>query len=116
MEKCVRPECNNYFTPKSHVHAFCSDKCRRAARGRSWSKIRAKALWRDSYTCQECQEKDCRLEVHHKKALCKGGDNSLLNLITLCVKCHRAEHKSWRAYAQGEGSRQESSQEAYHAA
>ncbi len=98
MQKCVNPKCNNHFTPKSHVHAFCSDKCRRAARGRDWSMVREKALWRDSHICKDCGTQNCRLEVHHIQPLYKGGTNELSNLRTLCVKCHRAVHKTWRLY------------------
>lgn len=77
--------------------------------GPNWSEQRRKALERDNYTCQNCQETDeeKRLHVHHiikfKKyrfPLFKGEvrnvlaefdwkrANRLENLITLCSECH----------------------------
>ncbi|UPW20107.1 HNH endonuclease [Agarivorans sp. TSD2052] len=32
------------------------------------------------------------LEVHHKKPLAKGGDDSVVNAIALCPNCHRKAH------------------------
>lgn len=44
---------------------------------------------RDNYTCRVCGNKH-RLEVHHIVKIKHGGENSLDNLVTLCVQCHRA--------------------------
>src|ERR687883_1883360 len=77
------------------VKRYCSDKCRKAARGREYRWAREIALERDEHTCQDCGAHDCPLEVHHIQPLCMGGTNKLYNLVTLCVKCHRAIHKSW---------------------
>jgi 5-methylcytosine-specific restriction endonuclease McrA len=94
--ECANPRCDNLFTPKCAQHGFCCEKCRRAARGSQWRKFRNAALRRDSFTCQDCQARECRLEVHHCQPLTKGGSNSLHNLLTLCVKCHRLRHRSWK--------------------
>lgn len=95
MQKCVNPNCSNEFEPKSRIHRYCSDKCRRAARGREFRWAREIALDRDEHTCQDCGAQDCRLEVHHIQPLCMGGTNKLYNLVTLCTRCHKAIHKSW---------------------
>lgn len=98
MQECVNPKCKVEFQPKSRIHRYCSDKCRQSARGREYRWTREIALERDNWTCQDCQEADCRLEVHHIQPLCMGGTNKLWNLVTLCSKCHKAVHKSWRMW------------------
>lgn len=85
--------CKQDFTPKSEVHAFCSDKCRKAARsGSAWGWKRTAALHRDHYECTECGSKE-HLEVHHIVALALGGDHRLSNLQTLCRFHHKQKHK-----------------------
>nr|WP_275041241.1 HNH endonuclease signature motif containing protein [Halomonas meridiana] len=32
------------------------------------------------------------LEVHHRKPLAEGGDDTVANAIALCPNCHRAAH------------------------
>ncbi|MFX5176317.1 HNH endonuclease, partial [Acinetobacter baumannii] len=32
------------------------------------------------------------LEVHHKRPLSKGGDDTVENAVALCPNCHRFEH------------------------
>jgi 5-methylcytosine-specific restriction endonuclease McrA len=95
QKQCANPKCPATFTPKSCAHSFCSDHCRRAARGNGYRRARAEAMFRDEYTCQECGSDDL-LECHHRKPLARGGDHSLGNLQTLCRTCHKAKHKSWR--------------------
>src|SRR3954454_2485715 len=92
MQKCVY--CKQDFEPKSDIHAFCSDACRKAARGADYRKARLLALLRDGYACTECAASD-HLECHHKTPLCKGGDHRLNNLQTLCRRCHQAKHRNW---------------------
>src|SRR5687767_10843264 len=94
MKSCM--QCGTEFKAKSVVHSFCSDKCRRAARGSNWRTIRNLILARDSHTCQDCKVTDVRLDVHHLLALALGGDNKVQNLVALCVPCHRKRHKSWK--------------------
>ena len=57
-----------------------------------YANAREHALVRDSYTCQCCGKKNCRLEVHHIKFRSEGGSDTLENLITLCEDCHKAVH------------------------
>lgn len=94
--ECRNRSCTNVFAPKNAQHGFCSETCRRAARGSQWRQVRKAALRRDSHTCQDCKAAECRLEVHHLVPLCKGGDNKLYNLLTLCVICHRSRHRTWK--------------------
>lgn len=53
-------------------------------------KMKLKARERDGYCCQICNAQNVRLEVHHILKRSLGGSNDLENLVTLCVKCHRA--------------------------
>ncbi len=94
--ECRNPECENLFTPRNAQHGFCCEKCRRAARGTQWRIIRKAALRRDRYICQDCTDTACSLEVHHILPLCKGGSNNLYNLLTLCRRCHRLRHRTWK--------------------
>src|SRR5947209_4550685 len=104
MEKrCVNPRCAKSFRPRNAQHAFCSEHCRREARGRNWRITRSKALWRDGHKCCKCGAVGY-LEVHHILPLSWGGTSDLTNLRTLCVTCHRRVHKLWRAYANRGGN------------
>ena len=102
--QCKNPKCGKAFEPRSIVHAFCSDECRKALRGSEYRKARELALIRDGYACTECGCAD-NLECHHITPLCKGGDNSLKNLQTLCRKHHKAKHGTWKEDAQNGASR-----------
>lgn len=77
-----------------------------------WNTISRECFNRDNYTCQNCHknlaqlQKDMvseygkkvwspvhyNLECHHIIPISMGGSNKLDNLVTLCGKCHRAEH------------------------
>jgi len=65
-----------------------------------WKEIR-QAVWkRDKFQCQCCGKhrgKGIWLVVHHMKPVNKGGASNLENLILLCQKCHKWEHRmlSW---------------------
>jgi 5-methylcytosine-specific restriction protein A len=37
--------------------------------------------------CQACK-KACKVEIHHKVPVSKGGSNEKDNLLALCKKCH----------------------------
>jgi hypothetical protein len=57
----------------------------------AWQRARARAKERDGHRCRLCGSTD-RLEVHHVRALSRGGDPyHLNNLITLCRGCHAAQ-------------------------
>lgn len=86
---------------------YCSERCSKWSDEviRDWTKIRAKILRRDEYTCQRCRAKETRrkipwhndkvfpLEVHHIKPISDGGSEfDEANCITLCHDCHCTEH------------------------
>ncbi len=50
---------------------------------------------RDNYTCQNCGETDCILDVHHKNYILGKNPWEIPSryLITLCRLCHKNEHK-----------------------
>jgi 5-methylcytosine-specific restriction endonuclease McrA len=53
--------------------------------------LRQQVLKRDDWRCQNCGRRE-NLEVHHKRMRSQGGDDSELNLITLCSTCHERIH------------------------
>lgn len=67
--------------------------------GRHWKAQRRKTLERDNFTCQKCgrkKENKRQFDVHHiiPYDMCDNpkSANQLINLITLCRKCHDKEH------------------------
>lgn len=73
---------------------------KRSYRGEDWDTQRQKCYERDDYTCQRCgvkcigrkelndKNKDRLIQCHHIVKYKISRDNSLQNLMTLCVKCH----------------------------
>jgi 5-methylcytosine-specific restriction endonuclease McrA len=57
----------------------------------SYETLRQQVLRRDSWRCQSCGTMS-NLEVHHKEPRSHAGEDSELNLITLCAKCHAKAH------------------------
>ena len=57
----------------------------------SYENLRKQVLWRDGWRCQSCGAMS-NLEVHHKEFRSHSGDDSELNLITLCTFCHAEAH------------------------
>jgi len=57
----------------------------------SYEALRQQVLRRDGWRCQSCGAMSS-LEVHHKEFRTQSGDDSELNLITLCTRCHGAIH------------------------
>jgi 5-methylcytosine-specific restriction endonuclease McrA len=53
--------------------------------------LRQRVLERDNWRCQNCGCRE-KLEVHHKTLRSQQGDDSELNLITLCFRCHDLTH------------------------
>jgi len=57
-----------------------------------YEKLRQQVLRRDSWRCQSCGAMS-NLEVHHQQFRSHCGDDSELNLITLCSGCHSNVHR-----------------------
>ncbi len=53
--------------------------------------IKEEVKERDSHRCVDCGTKD-KLQIHHVDF--NATNNKLDNLLTLCVKCHRAVHRN----------------------
>ena len=64
-----------------------------AMQGLLWPEQRARALNRDSHTCQRCganRERFGReVDVHHIRPFRESRDNSPENLICFCADCHQ---------------------------
>lgn len=52
-----------------------------------WDRTIEEIRKRDRYRCTNCG-RTSRLEVHHILPKCEGGDDTHLNLVTLCHECH----------------------------
>ena len=81
----------------------CSMKCRFEYQNKNrvdrnyyrtydWRKTRIETLERDEYKCCICGNGNIELNVHHKIPVSKGGHDTLDNLETLCIECHREVH------------------------
>ena len=88
----------------------CNEHSQRFANATVWNRGRdpysLRILYRDNFTCQECGEfhafrseygvylpiDDGQLNVHHVVPVSEGGGDEPENLVTLCVKCHKAVH------------------------
>ena len=57
----------------------------------SYENLRQQVLCRDGWRCQSCGRMS-NLEVHHKEFRSHAGEDSDLNLITLCATCHASAH------------------------
>lgn len=55
--------------------------------------VRFEVMKRDKFTCQYCGKSapDVILEIDHIMPVAKGGDDSILNLITSCRDCNRGK-------------------------
>lgn len=62
----------------------------------SYDSLRQQVLQRDSWRCQFCGVMT-NLETHHMQFRSRSGDDSELNLITLCTACHAERHRVLRA-------------------
>lgn len=70
-------------------HSYTSD----------WNKRSLVERRRADFTCQNCDRKallepDLRLEVHHIDG--NKRNNDPMNLVVLCLQCHRVYQKSYR--------------------
>ncbi len=54
-------------------------------------RLMKRVLERDEWRCQKCGSLE-NLQIHHKIKRSQLGNGSLDNLVTLCARCHMAEH------------------------
>jgi ATP-dependent DNA helicase RecQ len=60
----------------------------------SYENLRQQVLRRDAWRCQSCGAMS-NLEVHHREFRSHLGEDSELNLITLCAACHSRAHRTF---------------------
>lgn len=60
--------------------------------GNAWNRIAQRIRHRDGRKCMACGATSTILDVHHIIYLSHHGTNQQNNLITLCRRCHEAEH------------------------
>ena len=58
-----------------------------------YQELREQVLRRDAWRCQFCGSMK-NLEVHHQLFRSHSGEDSDINLITLCSDCHRSIHRN----------------------
>ncbi len=58
-----------------------------------YNELRNHVLVRDGWRCQSCGSTK-NLQVHHLRPRSKLGDDSMNNLLTLCVTCHAQQHRN----------------------
>lgn len=60
-----------------------------------WQLLRGRVMWRDEFRCQICGEQNRHgigLQIHHYHYATFGRE-SLDDLVTLCVQCHKKADK-----------------------
>lgn len=89
----LRKAKKEYFSKGNHPWNYIDGSSRnRFYRLQEWIKIAKECYKKDNWTCQTCGKKGGVLNAHHKIPYSISKDNSLNNLITLCVPCHSRIH------------------------
>lgn len=57
----------------------------------AYKKLIAEVYERDGWRCRSCNRRD-GINAHHIKYRSQGGNDEIDNLVSLCVRCHRAVH------------------------
>jgi len=57
----------------------------------AYRRIMKRVLERDDWRCQKCGSLE-NLQIHHQIKRSQLGNDALANLVTLCARCHMAEH------------------------
>jgi 5-methylcytosine-specific restriction endonuclease McrA len=58
----------------------------------AYESLRQEVLRRDGWRCQFCGTMST-LEIHHQQFRSQSGDDSDLNLMTVCSSCHAEVHR-----------------------
>jgi 5-methylcytosine-specific restriction protein A len=80
--RTARPRRDDTARPNAAARGYCS---------KAWAKIRQAVLIRDAWQCQDCGRvcADKReAHVDHVTPKAQGGQDTLDNLRTLCIRCH----------------------------
>jgi 5-methylcytosine-specific restriction protein A len=96
---------NKVRTP-NRFGTFTKPDYGRSTKRKDIKKIRKLTLVRDNYICQHCKEcySEENLECDHIIPLHRGGEDSIDNTQTLCVKCHKIKSDSERNPNNGSGT------------
>ncbi len=87
--------------PNNHAWIDGRSYNKRGHRGAGWEEIAKRVYRRDNYTCQDCgvrcvgkRDKDVMrvIQCHHIESYKTSKDNSMSNLVTLCLICHLNRH------------------------
>lgn len=80
------------FDPHKLKNPDISGKEYQEGDSKGFYNVKQAVLSRDNYTCQSCDKKSGKLEVHHIVFKSKGGSNRMDNLVVLCEDCHKKIH------------------------
>ena len=84
------------FDSRCEQHAIPKRGGSAAKRGSGGARrtLRRQTLMRDRHTCQVCGVQDFTgrtLHADHVQPLSRGGENTVANMATLCIGCHRSK-------------------------
>jgi hypothetical protein len=105
VRTCVNVRCGKEFTPVQRVQKLCSKECSdvywsfeyNAEYGVidhrvGWFKLRFEVFKRDNFSCVYCgrnvREDGIKLHCDHIDPKSKGGEDTLINLVTSCGECN----------------------------
>ena len=81
-----------------YIESFPPDDIERDRNLPEYKQWRLSVFERDDYTCQKCNCRGEKLNAHHIKGFARFPElrYEISNGITLCVGCHKMEHKNGR--------------------
>ncbi len=81
-----------------NIERLNSDAYQNRRRGAKSVNLRKECLERDNYACRICGQHGAKLNAHHILPWAKHKEfrYELWNLVTLCVPCHKEEHRRMR--------------------
>jgi 5-methylcytosine-specific restriction endonuclease McrA len=90
---CGSHHASSYSCPKKEAKRYQASAARKARGRHAWRVARTEARQRDGQRCRQCGSSK-ELAVHHVRPISEGGERyALSNLITLCRRCHQAQHR-----------------------
>ena len=70
---------------------FTHEEYAKYLKSKKWKLLRQQAFIRAGYVCELCR-RNYRLQTHHKKYPEVLGDESIDDLVVVCLDCHRLAH------------------------